>query len=50
MRVVGPAVLAATLHVTSPASIALNRPFSDASEVGGALYLSGQIVEPKPRR
>ena len=37
-------VLAApTVHVTSPESIALNRPFSDATEVGGVLFLSGQI-------
>ncbi|MBC7504331.1 MAG: RidA family protein [Sandarakinorhabdus sp.] len=38
------ALLAApTVHVTSPQSVALNRPFSDATEVGGVLYLSGQI-------
>ena len=38
-----PAVSAPTVHVTSPQSVALNRPFSDATEVGGVLYLSGQI-------
>jgi reactive intermediate/imine deaminase len=38
-----PATAAPTVHFTSPESIALNRPFSDATEVGGVLYLSGQI-------
>ena len=37
------AAAAPTVHVTSPESLALNRPFSDATEVGGVLYLSGQI-------
>jgi 2-iminobutanoate/2-iminopropanoate deaminase len=50
MRLLGLALLfatqataAPTVHVTSPESVALNRPFSDATEVGGVLYLSGQI-------
>jgi reactive intermediate/imine deaminase len=50
MRLLGLALLLATqataaptVHVTSPESVALNRPFSDATEVGGLLYLSGQI-------
>lgn len=38
-----PAMAAPTVHVTSLESLALNRPFSDASEVNGVLYLSGQI-------
>jgi reactive intermediate/imine deaminase len=38
-----PAVAAPTVHITSPESIKLNRPFSDATEVNGILYLSGQI-------
>ena len=38
-----PALAAPTVHITSPESIKLNRPFSDATEVGGVLYLSGQI-------
>jgi reactive intermediate/imine deaminase len=38
-----PATAAPTEHVTSPESVALNRPFSDATEVGGILYVSGQI-------
>jgi reactive intermediate/imine deaminase len=37
-----PAAAAPTLHVTSPESVKLNRPFSDATEVNGILYLSGQ--------
>ena len=32
-----------TAYITSPESIALKRPFSDATEVAGVLYLSGQI-------
>lgn len=50
MRLLGLALLFATQataapteYVTSPESVALNRPFSDATEVGGVLYLSGQI-------
>ncbi len=38
-----PAAAGPTVHMTSPESIALNRPFSDATEVGGILYISGQI-------
>ncbi len=38
-----PALAARTVHVTSLQSVALNRPFSEATEVGGVLYLSGQI-------
>lgn len=38
-----PAVAGPTAHLTSPESIALNRPFSDATEVGGVIYISGQI-------
>jgi 2-iminobutanoate/2-iminopropanoate deaminase len=38
-----PVLAAPTVHLTSPESIRLNRPFSDATEVGGILYLSGQI-------
>lgn len=38
-----PALAAPTVHVTSPEAVKLNRPFSDATEVGGVLYLSGQI-------
>ncbi|KAB7648876.1 RidA family protein [Polymorphobacter fuscus] len=38
-----PALAAPTVHLTSPESIKLARPFSDATEVGGVLYLSGQI-------
>ncbi|OYU15828.1 MAG: enamine deaminase RidA [Alphaproteobacteria bacterium PA4] len=38
-----PAVAGPTVHLTSPESIALNRPFSDATEVSGILYISGQI-------
>ncbi|WP_310497968.1 RidA family protein [Sandarakinorhabdus sp.] len=38
-----PLAAAPTVHVTSPESIKLNRPFSDATEVGGVLYISGQI-------
>jgi 2-iminobutanoate/2-iminopropanoate deaminase len=34
---------APTVFVTSPESLALNRPFSDATQVGNILYLSGQI-------
>lgn len=34
---------APTVYVTSPQSVALNRPFSDGADVGGVLYLSGQI-------
>lgn len=37
------AVAAPTAFVTSPESLALNRPFSDATQVGNILYLSGQI-------
>ncbi len=38
-----PAVADPTAFVTSPESTALARPFSDAAEVNGILYLSGQI-------
>lgn len=38
-----PAVAEPTAHLTSPESIALARPFSDATEVNGILYISGQI-------
>lgn len=38
-----PAAAAPTVHITSPESVKLNRPFSDATEVNGVLYLSGQI-------
>ncbi len=38
-----PAAAGPAVHLTSPESIALNRPFSDATEVNGILYLSGQI-------
>lgn len=38
-----PVAAAPTVHVTSPESVKLNRPFSDATEVNGILYLSGQI-------
>ena len=34
---------APTTYVTSPETQALHRPFSDAVEVGGVLYISGQI-------
>ena len=44
LAMAGTAVGAApTVYLTSPESIALKRPFSDATEVGGVLYLSGQI-------
>lgn len=32
-----------TVHYTSPESIRLNRPFSEATQVGDIIYLSGQI-------
>ena len=38
-----PAAAGPTVHLTSPESIALNRPFSDATQVNGVLYISGQI-------
>ena len=38
-----PAAAGPTEYLTSPQSVALNRPFSDATEVGGVLYISGQI-------
>lgn len=38
-----PAIAAPAVHISSPDSIALNRPFSDATMVGDVLYLSGQI-------
>ena len=38
-----PAAAAPTVHITSPESVKLDRPFSDATEVNGVLYLSGQI-------
>jgi len=38
-----PVAAAPTQYVTSPGTLALARPFSDATEVGGILYLSGQI-------
>ena len=34
---------APTTYLTSPETQALHRPFSDAVEVGGVLYISGQI-------
>jgi len=34
---------APTSYLTSPETQALHRPFSDAVEVGGVLYISGQI-------
>jgi len=34
---------APTVFVTSPETQALHRPFSDGVEVGGVLYISGQI-------
>lgn len=37
------ATAAPTVFVTTPESLALNRPFSDATQVGNILYLSGQI-------
>ncbi len=50
MRLAGLALLLAapvaagpTAHLTSPESIALARPFSDATDVNGILYISGQI-------
>lgn len=41
--ITAPAIAAPTVHVTAPESVKLNRPFSDATEVNGILYLSGQI-------
>lgn len=38
-----PATAAPTQYLTSPETAKLARPFSDATEVGGILYLSGQI-------
>jgi reactive intermediate/imine deaminase len=38
-----PGLAKPTAHLTSPESMALNRPFSDATEVNGVLYISGQI-------
>jgi 2-iminobutanoate/2-iminopropanoate deaminase len=38
-----PAHAAPTRYFRSPATAAANRPFSDAVQVGGILYLSGQI-------
>ena len=44
LAMAGTAVGAApTVYLTSPESIALKRPLSDATEIGGVLYLSGQI-------
>ncbi len=43
MLLAASASAAPTVFITSPESIALNRPFSDATEVGGILYISGQI-------
>jgi reactive intermediate/imine deaminase len=43
LLIAAPATAAPTVHVTSPESVKLNRPFSDATEVNGILYLSGQI-------
>ena len=40
---VAAAQAAPTVYQTSPETRALNRPFSDAVEVGGVLYISGQI-------
>jgi len=40
---VATAEAAPTVYLTSPETRALHRPFSDATEVGGVLYLSGQI-------
>lgn len=43
MLLSGPALAAPTVFVTSPEAVMLNRPFSEATEVNGVLYLSGQI-------
>ena len=39
----GAARAAPTVYLTSPETRALHRPFSDGVEVGGVLYISGQI-------
>jgi len=38
-----PALAAPTVFVTSPEAVKLGRPFSEATQVGDVLYLSGQI-------
>jgi reactive intermediate/imine deaminase len=38
-----PIAAAPTVFVTTPEALALARPFSDATQVGNILYLSGQI-------
>jgi reactive intermediate/imine deaminase len=43
MLVAAPAAAAPTVFVTSPEAVKLGRPFSEATEVNGVLYLSGQI-------